>query len=176
MVATALTKPLRLLKQSRTVVLSIVAVVVLALVVGVIAVHAASGTNAAGTTAAGPVKPKQPAVAHQQARPASPPTALAVTSVDPAAGTTGVATSALLTVTYSSPLSSTPPTPTLSPAVAGTWMHSGAVMTFVPAGGWMPFTTETVTVPAGAVAIVGKVKLVSTSPTTSSFVVQAGSQ
>jgi len=171
MVATALTKPLRLLKQSRTVVLSIVAVVVLALVVGVIAVHAASGT-----TAAGPVKPKQPAAAHQQARPASPPAALAVTSVDPAAGTTGVATSAVLTVTYSSPLSSALPTPTLSPAVAGTWTHSGPVMTFVPAAGWVPFTTETLTVPAGAVAIVGKVKLVSTSPTTSSFVVQAGSQ
>ena len=136
-----------------------------------IVVHGASGT-----TAAGPVKPNQPVPAHQHARPVGPPPALAVTSVDPAAGATGVATSAALTVTYSLPLSSAPPTPTLSPAVAGTWTHSGPVMTFVPAGGWVPFTTETLTVPAGAVAVVGKVKLVSTSPTTSSFAVQAGSQ
>jgi lipoprotein-anchoring transpeptidase ErfK/SrfK len=99
-----------------------------------------------------------------------------VTSVSPGSGQTDVPTNAVLTVDYSLPLDGTPPTPTLSPAVAGTWDQSGSVLTFVPSGGWVPFATETVTVPPGAKAILNGSPTESVATTTTSFTVEAGDQ
>jgi lipoprotein-anchoring transpeptidase ErfK/SrfK len=82
----------------------------------------------------------------------------------------------VLTVNYSLPLTGTPPAPTLSPAVAGTWNQSGSVMTFVPSGGWVPFTTETVTVPPGASATLNGDTTSSIATTTTTFTVEAGDQ
>jgi lipoprotein-anchoring transpeptidase ErfK/SrfK len=104
------------------------------------------------------------------------PAHLVVTEITPGSGTGSVAPSSPLTVDYSEPLSSTPPLPTFNPPIAGTWTTSGAVLTFVPTGGWVPFTTETVTVPAGAKAIVDGVKTTSVGSTTTTFTVAAGDE
>lgn len=104
------------------------------------------------------------------------PAPLVVTAVTPGSGAGDVAVNAPLTVAYSEPLSRTPPLPTLNPPVAGTWTASGSVLTFVPTGGWIPYTTETVTVPAGATAIVHGVRTASTSATSTTFTVQSGSE
>jgi lipoprotein-anchoring transpeptidase ErfK/SrfK len=101
---------------------------------------------------------------------------LTVSSVSPASGTTGVATDAPLTVTYSAPLTAMPPDPTLSPAVVGNWTKQGNTLMFTPTGGWGPWSTETVTVPAGATAMIGGAKATSISATTTSFTVAAGSE
>jgi lipoprotein-anchoring transpeptidase ErfK/SrfK len=106
----------------------------------------------------------------------SPPVPVAVTAVYPGTGTTDVATDAVLNVDYTTPLTSTPPLPTLNPPVAGTWTLSGSVLTFVPSGGWIPFTTETVTVPPGATAMVEGIKTTSITTTTTTFAVEAGNQ
>ncbi len=148
------------------IVLGVVAAVVLVAVVVVVAVRvgggndpaAAAGAQHAAAIGAPPAKPADPA----NAVPAAAPTA--VTSISPAAGTRSVATDAALTVTYSSAITEAPATPRLSPAVDGTWSTSGATLTFTPTGGWLPFSTETVTATAG-----GK-------STTSTFKVQDGSQ
>jgi lipoprotein-anchoring transpeptidase ErfK/SrfK len=103
------------------------------------------------------------------------PAPLVVTAVTPGSGTSGVATNAPLTVAYSEPLAAKPPLPTLNPPVAGTWSVSGSVLTFVPAGGWLPYATETVTVPPGATAVVGGRKTSSKVATTTTFTVQHGS-
>ncbi|MBO0693568.1 MAG: L,D-transpeptidase family protein [Acidimicrobiaceae bacterium] len=104
------------------------------------------------------------------------PAPLVVTAVTPGSGAGDVATNAPLTVAYSEPLAATPPLPTLNPPVAGRWTASGSVLTFVPAGGWLPYTTETVTVPAGATGLVDGVKTASTTATTTTFTVQHGSE
>jgi peptidoglycan hydrolase-like protein with peptidoglycan-binding domain len=104
------------------------------------------------------------------------PVALAVTSISPAAGATGVATDATLTVNYSLPITAATPAPTLNPDVAGTWTRHGSTMAFLPTGGWMPWSTETVNVPAGATTTVNGLKTASAQATTSSFQVEAGSQ
>lgn len=103
------------------------------------------------------------------------PVPLKVTSISPQDGTSGVATDAALTVRYSAPVSSSTPTPALSPAVDGTWTRNGTDMTFVPSGGWAPYSTETVTVPAGAAAGFAQ-HGPDSAATTTTFSVQPASQ
>ncbi len=74
---------------------------------------------------------------------------LQVVSVTPAAGATGVAATAAIRVTFSAPPAPSAAKPTVAPAIAGTWSQSGDSLTFTPAGGFAPYTTVTVTVPAG---------------------------
>jgi peptidoglycan hydrolase-like protein with peptidoglycan-binding domain len=104
------------------------------------------------------------------------PADVVVTAITPGSGAADVATNSPLTVNYSEPLSTTPPLPTLSPPVAGTWTASGAVLTFVPTGGWLPYATETVTVPPGASSMVDGIKAVSKATTTTTFTVADGSE
>ena len=142
--------------------------------------HHASGspTQAGGShtngsrTHGGPKGAKASAVIHRVVHPAP----LVVTAVTPGSGASGVATNSPLTVSYSEPLAATPPLPTLNPPVAGTWTASGSVLTFVPTGGWLPFATETVTVPAGATAVVDGVRTASVAATTTTFTVEKGSE
>jgi lipoprotein-anchoring transpeptidase ErfK/SrfK len=98
-----------------------------------------------------------------------------VTAITPQDGASGVAADAALTVNYAAPISSSTPTPTLSPAVDGTWTRHGTEMTFVPAGGWAPYSTETVSVPAGAAAGFAQ-HSPSPTATTTTFTVQPASQ
>ncbi|HEY1572939.1 MAG TPA: L,D-transpeptidase family protein [Pseudonocardiaceae bacterium] len=146
------------------IVLGVVVAVALVAVVGTVVVHA-SGTRDQAAPQAKATSHTQQAT-RQPAAPSAKPAAapLAVASISPAGGATEVAADAALTVTYTAPLTQAPPTPTLSPAVAGSWARHGATMTFTPSGGWMPFGTETVTVPTAA------------KPTTIEFTIQDGDQ
>ncbi len=151
--------------------LGIVVAVALVAVIGTIVVRA--NTSSSGN-AAGPVT--NDASARQSAQPKRTAQPLLVSSITPTPGATGVATNAVLTVTYAMPLSTTPPAPVLNPSVAGNWNRQGATMTFVPSGGWLPYAHETVTVPPGATATVKGTVATSTTPTTTNFQVAAGSE
>jgi peptidoglycan hydrolase-like protein with peptidoglycan-binding domain len=54
-----------------------------------------------------------------------------------------------IVVTFSSPLASSTPLPTLSPSIAGSWKVSGVTATFTPSSGYLPGTTVTLKVPGG---------------------------
>lgn len=141
------------------------AVVLVALVV-IVAVRVTGGTADAAAAPARPAAAAPPPKGEQapvaEVRPPAAPAK--VVSITPATGTSGVATDAALTVTYSAPLASAPATPKLHPAIDGTWTRSGATMTFRPSGGWLPFSTEKVTATAAGHTV------------TSTFHVQHGSQ
>jgi peptidoglycan hydrolase-like protein with peptidoglycan-binding domain len=80
-----------------------------------------------------------------------------VASVTPANGATQVPSDATISVQFSQPLSAHSVTPTLSPAVAGTWeVVTPDTYQFVASGPLVPSSTETVTVPAGATSATGK--------------------
>ncbi|HJP75037.1 MAG TPA: L,D-transpeptidase family protein [Pseudonocardiaceae bacterium] len=143
----------------------------------VLAVALASVTSACGSGPSNPGPVRNDAATNN--RPAQPKVAaqpLTVSSISPASGASGVATDAVLTVTYSAPLAGMPPTPTLDPAVVGNWTKQGNTLSFTPSGGWFPLASETVTIPPGATAMIGGAKATSTSPTTSTFTVAAGSE
>jgi peptidoglycan hydrolase-like protein with peptidoglycan-binding domain len=100
----------------------------------------------------------------------------AVASITPANGTTQIPSDATISVSFTTPLSAQSPTPSLSPAIAGTWqVATPESFEFVPSAPLVPSSTETVTVPGGAsgvVSVAGK-KLPRT--TQSQFTVAAGS-
>ncbi len=78
-----------------------------------------------------------------------------VVATSPAAGATGVPTDASVTVTFSAPVAPSSPTPSLAPAVAGTWeLVTPTVFAFVASAPFVPSTHETVTVPAGPSGVV----------------------
>lgn len=77
---------------------------------------------------------------------------LTVVSISPAASATNVAPGTPIQITFSQPLARDATKPTLTPAVAGTWTQSGPTMTFQPQGGYMPWSSEAVTVPATTAA------------------------
>jgi peptidoglycan hydrolase-like protein with peptidoglycan-binding domain len=78
-------------------------------------------------------------------------TALTVRSVTPAKGAVGVATDHAVAIRFSVPPTASP-APTLSPAVAGHWAIQGDAWAFHPTAGYIPGTTETVSVPARTTA------------------------
>ena len=86
---------------------------------------------------------KQPT---KSARPAGP---LRLLSVSPAGGIHDANGGAPITLTFSSALSPSTPTPTLSPKIAGSWKVSGATATFTPSSGFLPDTKVTLTIPGG---------------------------
>jgi peptidoglycan hydrolase-like protein with peptidoglycan-binding domain len=75
-----------------------------------------------------------------------------VTSVTPTNNAT-VGGRATIRVSFSGALSPSTPTPSLSPAVAGSWQRGLDNMTFTPSGGYVPTTTETLTIPGGSAGI-----------------------
>ncbi len=96
-----------------------------------------------------------------------------VASVTPANGATQVPSDATISVQFSQPLSAHSPTPTLSPAVAGTWeVVTPDTYQFVASGPLVPLSTETVTVPAGATSATGKAL---SRPVATEFTVGPGS-
>ena len=96
-----------------------------------------------------------------------------VTSVSPANGATQVPSDATISVQFSVPLSAHSVTPTLSPAVAGTWeVVTPDTYQFVASAPLVPLSTETVTVPAGATSATGKSL---SRPVTTEFTVATGS-
>ncbi len=172
MATTVLTRALNGRTKNVTIAVGIAVIVALVAVV-VVVVHAS-------TSSASPAPARQqaaPAASSSSSRQSPAPIApMTVTAITPGNGADGVATNAVLTVDYSLPPSETSPTPTISPAVPGSWTRSGAVMSFVPAGGWVPYTVEHVTVPAGVTATVDGQTVTSTQAVSSGFTVQAGSE
>ncbi|MHB1924635.1 MAG: L,D-transpeptidase family protein [Acidimicrobiales bacterium] len=76
---------------------------------------------------------------------------LTVKSEVPAAGATGVASDATVTVTFSAPLSSGGVMPALSPTVPGVWqLVTPTTIAFAASGPFIPGITETLTIPGGA--------------------------
>ncbi len=77
-----------------------------------------------------------------------------VVALTPTNGSTQVATNATVSVEFSEPLSAHSPTPSLSPAVAGTWqLVTPDTFGFVATAPLVPSATETVTVPAGGAGV-----------------------
>jgi lipoprotein-anchoring transpeptidase ErfK/SrfK len=140
------------------------------------AVVLASVVSACSSGSGGPGPVRNDAATNPAAQPKVSSKPLTVSAISPATGTSGVASNAVLTVTYSAPLNTMPPAPTLSPAVVGDWSKQGDTLSFTPSGGWFPNVTETVTVPPGATAMIGGAKATSTSPTTTTFTVASGSE
>jgi peptidoglycan hydrolase-like protein with peptidoglycan-binding domain len=99
---------------------------------------------------------------------------LEVLSISPASGATGVAATSPITVTFSAPPATSAPKPSLSPALPGRWTQAGDSLTFTPQGGFVPYTTVTVTVPGGVATPVAHVSPL-TAPVTSRFQVAPGS-
>jgi peptidoglycan hydrolase-like protein with peptidoglycan-binding domain len=96
-----------------------------------------------------------------------------VISVTPSTGSTLIPSDATVAVHFSLPLGLHPPTPTLNPAVPGSWeVSTPDTFTFVASAPLVPSTIETVTVPAGVVASNGKTLA---QPVVSTFTVAAGS-
>jgi len=88
---------------------------------------------------------------------ATPAGAFRVLSATPADQSTQVPTDATITVQFSRPLDPHSPTPTLTPAVAGTWqVVTPDAFSFVATAPLVPAGTETVTVPAGVTSASGK--------------------
>lgn len=100
---------------------------------------------------------------------------LTVVSSDPAPGATDVAPDATLTVRLSDPLAADSPLPSLAPPVAGAWTRSGATATFTPAGPFVPGTTETITVPGGALGARSSAGSLLAAPYTATFGIARGS-
>ena len=144
------------------------------LLIGTMVVLAAVTSACSGSGSTGPVR--NDAATNQAAQPKVSAKPLTVSAITPASGTSGVATNATLTVTYSAPLTTMPPTPQLNPPVVGNWTKQGDTLNFTPSGGWFPLASETVTIPPGATAMIGGARATSTSPTTSTFTVAAGSE
>ena len=96
-----------------------------------------------------------------------------VASVTPANGAAQVPSDATISVQFSLPLSAHSVTPTLTPAVAGTWeVVTPDTYQFVASGPLVPSSTETVTVPAGVTSATGKAL---SRPVTTEFTVGPGS-
>jgi len=84
---------------------------------------------------------------HSHDGPAGP---LQVLGSTPAPGATGVASDSDITIDFSAPVSLNGVTPTLSPAVTGSWQAVTATsIEFVPSAPLVPSVTETVTIPGG---------------------------
>lgn len=84
------------------------------------------------------------------AQPAKPAPPLHVLSVTPADGAHRVNGSQPVTITFSAPLAADSPTPSITPAVQGTWSAGkGNTMMFTPATAFKPDSAITVRIPSG---------------------------
>ncbi len=83
----------------------------------------------------------------------TPPPALSVVSVSPAANAANVPGTTTVSVTFSSPISQGSAQPAFSPSVPGSWNSSGDVLTFTPAGAFDPSSEVTLTIPGGSTGV-----------------------
>jgi hypothetical protein len=122
--------------------------------VGVALVATAIGFTVVGHSSGGKVSATPTTV--PAVHPAASKLPLNVVAVTPVDGASGVASDATITVQFSVPLAAHSPVPTLTPPVAGSWQQvNSTTMAFVASAPLVPSSSETVTVPAGAVGILG---------------------
>jgi len=94
--------------------------------------------------------PASAAVKEHHARPAQPAVPVHVLSVTPSDAAHRVNGSRPVTITYSAPLAADSPTPSITPAVQGTWTAAkGNTMVFTPATAFKPDSTIIVRIPSG---------------------------
>lgn len=84
------------------------------------------------------------------------PPALRLVAMEPANGATGVSATEPISLTFSSPLSSSSPLPTITPSIEGSWSEQGATMTFRPSEPFLPLSEVTLSVPIGASGVRAK--------------------
>ncbi len=103
---------------------------------------------------------------------------LSVVSSVPADGATGVPSNQVVTVTFSGPVAATMGVPVFSPPVPGTWRRAGPdAIAFAATAPFVPTTTETLTVPAGAAGARGASGAALVAPVTVVFgVAQASTE
>ena len=105
-----------------------------------------------------------------------PPSPETVAVISPANGATGVASDTSIIVSFSAPLRTAEPDPTVSPGVPGTWLvRSPTTWVFTPAASFVPSTTYTVTVPGGPFGMVARDGEVLTPAVSATFTTAAGS-
>jgi Bacterial Ig-like domain/L,D-transpeptidase catalytic domain len=94
--------------------------------------------------------PASAAVKAHHAQPAKPAPPLHVLSVAPANAAHRVNGSRPVTITFSAPMAADSPTPSITPAVHGTWTAAkGDTMVFTPATAFKPDSTIAVRIPSG---------------------------
>jgi peptidoglycan hydrolase-like protein with peptidoglycan-binding domain len=98
---------------------------------------------------------------------------LTLVAISPANTATDVPSDASITAQFSEPLAADSPTPTLTPAVAGSWqLLTPTTFTFVATAPFVPSSSEAITIPATVESADGKTL---GTPVTSHFSVAAGS-
>ena len=121
--------------------IALVTVAIVAVGVTAFTVHGSSGRAVASPTTS-------PASAAETAADDGP---LTVVTVTPTDASTDVPSDATVSVQFSVPLDPHSPTPTLSPAVAGTWqIVTPDTFTFVASAPFVPSSAETITIPGGS--------------------------
>jgi lipoprotein-anchoring transpeptidase ErfK/SrfK len=101
---------------------------------------------------------------------------LALVSTVPANGARDVPSDQVVSVTLSAPVASATGLPLFVPPVAGTWRRNGArTLTFTAAAPFIPTTTETMTIPAGADGVRSAAGAALTAPVTVTFAVAQAS-
>jgi peptidoglycan hydrolase-like protein with peptidoglycan-binding domain len=136
----------------------------------VVVVTAASATYAVGH------RSRSATASHKaQTAPAPPPTPLRLLAISPQNGADNVAATTSISVRFSARPAAGSFHPTITPAIPGTWTTTGSVATFKPAGGFTPYTTVSVRVPAGVAGTAGTNTLVSTTGASTSFTIAPGS-
>jgi peptidoglycan hydrolase-like protein with peptidoglycan-binding domain len=139
-------------RKLATVVGALVGVGALCVGVFVVSDHVASSSAQSSTGTNSASSPSSSVTAPPTAGPTPPTTLpairpLTVRSITPASDAVGVATSSVITIRFSvRPTGAAPPV--LSPAVDGHWVVVGDSWVFHPVAGYIPETTETVSVPS----------------------------
>lgn len=99
-----------------------------------------------------------------------------VTWASPAPGASGVSPATVIALRFTEPLAAGSPMPRLSPPVAGTWtLSSPTTLVFQPSATFVPGTSESVIVPAGADGLVGADGERTSAKLTVGFHIAAGS-
>jgi peptidoglycan hydrolase-like protein with peptidoglycan-binding domain len=149
----------------RGLIVMVVALGVVGGVVGVAGATYAHGRTHHETTSAPPPSPTT----------TQPPTPLTLTAASPVPGATNVAANAPISLRFSAPLAAEDARPTITPATKGTWSVSGATLTFTPLAGWVPYSSITVSIPAGLAGLAGSHTSPLAKASTVSFTVEPGS-
>jgi peptidoglycan hydrolase-like protein with peptidoglycan-binding domain len=166
-------------RKLATVAGSLVAVAALCAGIFVVSEHLASSSSQSSTGTKSASSPSTTVAAAPTPTPAPtttlpPITPLTVRSITPVPAAAGVATSSTITIRFSVPPEASSP-PVLSPPVEGHWVVVGDSWVFHPVAGYIPETTETVSVPARTRATEEGRAVHLTAAYRSSFTVRPGS-
>jgi hypothetical protein len=99
-----------------------------------------------------------------------------ITSITPAARSTGVDGASPIVVGFSVPVAARSPRPQLRPHVPGSWSVQGSFLVFMPAAPFTPLTQVTITVPGGTAGIRSATGALLTAPVTQRFTTGAYGQ